>query len=150
MELIDARLELAQVLPAWSTLEATLAPAVRVEPYRACVELELDEGALRRLNQNEVDPVALDELLNPGLHVSDRAAEVVPQDRLVPPAERHHPEVGLKSLNGSLETYPDHVVHRRRHSLIGPPNTAFSCERRPCSAAPLVSCNALLDGLSLC
>jgi hypothetical protein len=41
-----------------------------------------------------------------------------------------------------------HWLVSHRASRFGPQNTAFSCERRPFSAAPLVSRNALFDSAS--
>src|SRR3989304_6256040 len=111
MQLIDARLKLAQVLTARASLEAAHASVVGVEPARVSVELKLDERAQRRLPEHEIDLATLNKLLNFWMGRCEETAEVVAQDRLIPSTQRHQFDLRAKELDGAAERCLHQFLH---------------------------------------
>jgi len=89
MELINASLKLAYVLPAGAALEATWASIVRIVPARKPVEFELNERDQWRLPEHEVYFATLDKLLDLGISPGKETAEVIAQHRFIPSIQRH-------------------------------------------------------------
>jgi hypothetical protein len=89
IELINASLKLAYVLPAGTAFEATWTSVVRIVPARKSVEFELDERNQWRLPEHEVYLATLDKLLDLGTGTGKETAEIITQHRFIPSAQRH-------------------------------------------------------------
>jgi hypothetical protein len=89
MEVIDARLKLAQVLQARTALETACFSVVRIEPVGVPVQLEFYERDQRWFVEHEVYSVTFYQLFDLWIGPSEEATEMISQYCFIPSIQRH-------------------------------------------------------------